>query len=347
MKNICNLILIVSLFGFSSAAYAQKTWEQALPLLQKHQRTAAENQQVLSLFRSTSDPYTIFAAGASLVKNPPAKVQEPALFSILMKNEDPLKKTFAAVIITAMGQTHEELLPVLQEARQSQDAVLRAYAATAEVIIAPSKTELADEVVLLYSYDPTFAKRAMHLLAEDTSEQIKYLKKAGKSKEMAVRGAAAAWLGTFHTQQAANELLKLAKSEKDANASAQIATALAKNREYTLSEVTKELKRSYKSPQSATYALALGFMTGNAAEIVRQGLLNENKNIRINSARAAAYMAGVLSNPDAFAYTSDRTFDISLLKGMIPQLNVLAADPKAPEAPYAANALTQIEKLMD
>ena len=107
------------------------------------------------------------------------------------------------------------------------------------------------------------------------------------------------------------------------------------------------MRKNYADPSSATYALALGFMTGNAAETIRQGLQSTHKNERINSARAAAYMAGVLSNPDAFNYTSDRAFDTGLLKSMIPQLKVLAKTGDDSVKIYAENALRQIEKLMN
>ena len=79
---------------------------------------------------------------------------------------------------------------------------------------------------------------------------------------------------------------------------------------------------------------------------LKEALLGTHKNARINAARAAAYMAGVLSTPDAFTYSSDRTFDISLLKSLIPQLNVLAKTGDETLKIYAENALKQIEKLM-
>ena len=88
-------------------------------------------------------------------------------------------------------------------------------------------------------------------------------------------------------------------------------------------------------------------MTGNAVEILRQNLLGSNTNAHINAARAAAYMANVLSNPDAFAYSSDRTFDIHLLKGLIAPLKVLVQSGTETEKIYAENALRQIEKLME
>ena len=97
-------------------ALAADSLQKTLPLLQKRRRTAAESHQVLTIFRTAKDPDTVFAAGASLVKTPPAKAQEPALFNLIIRPADPLKQTFAAVIITAMGQTHEELLPILEQA---------------------------------------------------------------------------------------------------------------------------------------------------------------------------------------------------------------------------------------
>ena len=71
MKKLLLLILSFCLTGVVQAA--TPTLQTVLPLLQKHQRTAAENQQVLSLFRTAKDPNIIFAAGASLVKIPPQK----------------------------------------------------------------------------------------------------------------------------------------------------------------------------------------------------------------------------------------------------------------------------------
>ena len=340
-------LLLAALLCAALSASAQNSLQQALPLLQKNNRTAAENQRVLQLFRSSKDPDTVFAAGASLVKNPPAKAQEPALFNLVLKNDDALKQTFAAVIITAMGAVYEDLTPVLQNALHSKDLVLRAYAAGAYGIINPNDQNYALDIVRLYAYDPAFAVRSLNVLTDDAKAQLKYLKQASASADDTTRAAAAAWLTTLHSEGAAKQLLKMAKTETVPSVQSQIATGLAKNRDYTLAATAKELRRDYNFPASATYALALGFMTGNAVDTVRQGLLSANKNERINAARAAAYMAGVLSNPDAFTYTSDRAFDTGLLKSLIPQLKVLAQTGDENIRIYAQNALTQIEKLMN
>lgn len=325
---------------------AQTSLNKALPLLQKKNRTAAQTQQVLTLLRTSTDPNTVFAAGASLVKTPPAKAQEPALFNIILRATDPLKQTFAAVILTAMGNTHTELMPILQEGLQSKDPVLVAYAAAAAAILDPQDKTHATDLVRLYAYDPAFAQRAMNLTADSPKEQLKILKAAVSSSDALDRAAAAAWLGVLHSEEAAQVLLKRAKSENDPQVQSQLATALAKNRSYTLDDCVKGLRKNYTSPAAATYALALGFMTGNAVTPLKEALLGTHKNARINAARAAAYMAGVLSTPDAFTYSSDRTFDISLLKSLIPQLNVLAKTGDETLKIYAENALKQIEKLM-
>ncbi len=325
---------------------AQTQLQNALPLLQKNNRTAAENQQVLTLFRTAKDPDTVFAAGASLVKTPPSKVQEPALFNLILKSEDPLKQTFAAIIVTAMGSAHDELAPILQGALESQNALLRAYAAGAYGIVQPQDKSYVQDVVLLYIFDPDFAVRSMNLLAEEPKHLFKYLKQASASPDEQTRAAAASWLGTLHSEDAAKQLLKMAKTEANSSVQAQIATGLALNRTFTQEAVAKGLRQNYSSPAAATYALALGFMTGNAVDTIRQGLASSNQNERINAARAAAYMAGVLSNPDAFNYTSDRAFDIGLLKSLIPQLKTLEKTDGDSVKVYAGNALRQIEKLM-
>ena len=339
-------LFLAALLCAALSASAQNSLQSALPLLQKNNRTAAENQRVLQIFRS-KDPDTVFAAGASLVKNPPSKAQEPALFNLVLKNDDALKQTFAAVIITAMGAVYEELTPVLQNALQSKDLVLRSYAAGAYGIINPNDQNYALDVVRLYAYDPAFAVRSLNVLTDDAKAQLKYLKQAASSADDNTRAAAAAWLTSLHSEGSAKQLLKMAKTETVSSVQSQIATGLAKNRAYTLAAVAKELRRDYNSPAAATYALALGFMTGNAVDTVRKGLLSANKNERINAARAAAYMASVLSNPDAFTYTSDRAFDTGLLKSLIPQLKVLVQTGDENTRIYAQNALTQIEKLMN
>lgn len=326
--------------------FAQSSLQKALPLLQKNTRSQAQTQQVLNLFRSSKDPNTVFAAGASLVKIPPAKVQEPALFNLLLRSSDPLKQIFSAIIITAMGSMHEELSPVLEGALESKDPALRAYTAGAYAILHPENTTYVPEVIRLYIYDPAFSQRALNLLASNDKTQLKFLKQAAASQDSSVRTAAVAYLGGLHTQPAAKQLLKMAKKETDSLVSTQLATALAKNKDYTLPSVAKELKRDPASPTSATYALALGFMTGHAVDSIRQGLLSKNEYTRINSIRAAAYMAGVLSTPDAFAYSSDRVFDTGLLKSLIPQISLLARTGNETVRMYAENALLQIEKLM-
>ena len=339
---ICAGITLLSL-----SIHAATPLQKALPLLQKNNRTQAENQQVLQLFRTSTDPDTVFAAGASLVRIPPTKAQEPVLFNILMRSADGLKQTFAAVIITAMGSIHSELTPTLLQALSGQDIVLRSYAAGAYALITPTDKTYTNDVVRLYAFDPAFAQRALNALTKNASQLFKYVKQAASADDASTRAAAAAWLGNQHSSEAAKLLLKRAKKETDSAVSTQIATALAKNRELTLSDTVAGLKQNYKTPQSATYALALGFMTGNATEYLRRGLMDKNSNIRINSARAAAYMAGVLANPDAFAYSQDRTFDIHLLKGLIAPLKALAISGSTDEQLYAQNALKQIEKLME
>ena len=224
---------------------------------------------------------------------------------------------------------------------------MRSYAAGAYGIINPNDQNYALDVVRLYAYDPAFAVRSLNVLTDDAKAQLKYLKQAASSADDNTRAAAAAWLTSLHSEGAAKQLLKMAKTETVPSVQSQIATGLAKNRDYTLAAVAKELRRDYNSPAAATYALALGFMTGNAVDTVRKGLLSANKNECINAARAAAYMAGVLSNPDAFTYTSDRAFDTGLLKSLIPQLKVLVQTGDENVRIYAQNALTQIEKLMN
>ena len=330
-----------------SAYAASPALDTVLPLLQKRYRTTEENQQVLTLFRTAKDPNIIFAAGASLVKIPPQKNQEPALFSILMRPQDPLKQTFAAIIITAMGNVHEELAPTLENALNSQDPVLRAYGAAAYAFIQPKNLTYSDEIVRLYIFDNAFAARALNVLNGSETSPLKTLKKAAASADPQVRAAAATWLGTLHLQDSAKQLLKMAKKETDASAQAAIATALATQREYTLPQVSKGLSKKFTSPYANTCALALGFMTGNAIDAVRKNLTSTNTHARINASRAAAYMANILANPDAFAYSSDRVFDIHLLKGLIAPLKALETSGTDDEKTYAANALRQIEKLME
>lgn len=346
-KHLPILLFTAAMGLMTMPVLANTPLEKNLPLLQKNHRTAAETQQVLTMFRTAKDPDTVFAAGASLVKTPPAKTQEPALFNLLLRPDDPLKQMFSAVILISMGQVHEEFTPILQESLTGKDPALRAYAAGGYAFINPQDTSNSSEIVRLYIFDPAFAQRAMNQTAKDAKQQIKFLKTAADDNDAQVRAAAAAWLGVLHTQEAAKQLLKMAKTEKDTQVTVQIATGLAKNREATMQSAIKELRRNYNTPQAATYALALGFMTGNAVEGLRQGLADKNENVRINSARAAAYMASVLSNPDAFIYSSDRAFDTSLLKSLIPTLTLRAQTGTAAEKIHAENALIQIEKLME
>ena len=229
--------------------YAQTPLAQALPLLQKQNRTAAENQQILQLFRTAKDPDTVFAAGASLVKTPPAKVQEPALFNIVLRAGDGLKQTFAAVIITAMGSRHDELISVLQPALAGQDTVLRAYAAGAYGLLRPQDKTYTDDVVRLYAFDPAFAQRAMNSLTDSPSQLLTYLKQASAAPAASTRAAAAAWLGDQHTAACAKQLLKRAGKETDPAVTTQIATALAKNQPYTLTQTAGGLKKNYKTPK--------------------------------------------------------------------------------------------------
>ena len=124
-------------------------------------------------------------------------------------------------------------------------------------------------------------------------------------------------------------------------------TALAKNQQYTLDECLKNLDKDHDTPQANTYALALGFMTGNALNGIKQALENKDVEVRINAARAAAYMAGVLGSDQAKEYSTDAAFDKNLLKTLVPQLGVMAKKDTASVKVYANNAIYQIAKLSE
>ena len=344
MKNMKKTLLLTALLAvyFPLAAEALP---QTLPLLQQKTRTAAQTQQVFDLFRFAQDDATAFAAGASLVRVPPAKIYEPALLNMIIRDSHPLKTAFSAIILTAMGSASPDLLPVLEGTLKGPDPVMRAYAAGAYTIIRPQEKTYASEVVLLYIYDQALATRAMNLLAQTPKEETAFLKRAAGAQDTNTRAAAARWLGTLNTPAANKQLLKMAGKETDSAVQTQLAMSLANAGADLLPEITKGLKKDFHSPVSATYALTLGFMTGYAVEPLRNALASKNLNERVNALRAAAYMAGVLANPDAFAYSSDRTFDAGLLKTLIPQLKAFA-NAGGEEAPYAQNALRQIEKLI-
>lgn len=330
----------------SAPLWAQTSLQQALPLLRQTTRTPAQTQQVLTLLRTAKDPDTVFAAGASLVRLPPPPTSEPALVSQIIREDDPLKSAFSAIILTAMGSVYEELTPILTDVLQSKDPVLRAYAAAAYGLINPKDTSHTQDIVRLYMFDNAFAQRALYLVAQEDSEKLAILKKCICSTDPQLRASAAAWLGSLHTPQALEILLKRARKETDPTVQTQLATALAANPDVALEGTLKGLQLNFKKPASATYALALGFMTGNSVGALKNVLLSGKENERINALRACAYMASTLSNPDAFAYSSDRTFDTHLLKGLIPQISALANNGSADEKTYAQHALSQIEKLL-
>ncbi len=348
MKIVLSLFLCFS-FCLVSAAPARtaQTDELAsmMPLLQASTRTTAQTQKVLQLFVSSKNANTVFTTGASLVRLPPPLTQEAKLFNVLLKDSDDLKKVFAAVILTAMGTTHEELSPLLKDATASADHAVRAYSASAYTILNPQDSSYASQIVNLYIYDPAFAQRAMNLLADNDKQAFKYIKEASQAQDEQVRAAAAAWLADLQDKEAAKQLLKMAKSETSPQTMTALASALAKNRAWTLDEIAKNLTTNYNKPAATTYALALGFMPGYCIDILKQNLTGKNINARVNAMRAAAYMAGVLGSNQAATYSSDKTFDISLLKGLIPTLSTLAQNGNAAEKEYAQTALTQIAKL--
>ncbi len=343
-----SLYCTLAVLGLASGLYAAAPSDElsaVMPLLQAKTRNAAQSQQVLDLFVRSKTPALTFAAGASLVRLPPQRVQEAKLLNVLMKDSDPLKKIFSAVVLTAMGTVHSELSPLLQDATASQDHAVRAYAASAYTILNPQTTDYADDLVNLYIYDPAFAQRAMNLISSGDKQTLKYLRTAAKNPDAQVRAAAAAWLGDLQNKDAAKQLLKMAKTEQDSQAATALASALAKNREETMSGCLKGLYTAVDKPASATYALALGFMAGHAVEALKQALSDKNTTVRANAARAAAYMAGVLSSPQRTLYTSDPEFDSTLLKTLIPPLTALEKTDTDAVKPYAAHALQQMAKL--
>ncbi len=346
MKKLFLFLSLFILLSNTAKAQSEQNLSSILPLLQAKTRTTAQNVQVLSLFDSAKDANTIFAAGASLVRITPPKAYEAKLLNIIIKDDNMLKKVFSAVILTAMGTEHQELSSLLQDATFSQDRALRSYAAAAYTILNPQKDIYKEEIINLYIYDPAFATRAMNLISKDEKQTFKYLKETSRSDVAQVRAATASWLGQLQTEKAAKQLLKMAKNELDPQAANALAVALSQNKNWTLDECAKALKTRYTAQQSSTYALALGFMTGHAIDTIKKGLLNPDVNIRINSARAAAYMAAVLSSPQANQYTQDKEFDITLLKSLIPALSAMVKRDQSNVKVYADNALKQMAKLI-
>lgn len=340
-------LLVLSLMVYPAVPLpAQETLARVLPLLQKPAPTAQETQQIFHVFRTAKDPNVIFAAGASLVKNPPAKPYEPALFNQILSAQDPLKTTFSVIILTSMGAAYEEFIPLLQEALLSQDPVLRAYAAASYGLVNPTDRTYINDVVRLYIFDPAFAQRALNILSVDANSQWKVLAQASQDKDPQVRAAAAAWISNLHTPQALEQLLKRTQKEKEPTVQTQLAIALAANQEQSLPAAIDGLSTGYRKPAATTYALALAFMTGHSVSALKEAILSTNKNRRINALRAVAYMAGLLSNPEGFAYSNDRDFDRHLLKSLVPQITALAKNGSKAEQEFAQNALIQIERLM-
>lgn len=341
------LTVFLGMFAFSATfAAAQDSLTQVLPLLQAPTRTAQETQQVVHLFRTTQDPEAVFAAGASLVRIAPDKVYEPALFNEIISAQNPLKSAFSAIILTSMGAGYEEFSPLLLDALHSDQPILRAYAAGAYALLRPADKAYTADVVRLYIFDPALAQRAANALTADTPALLALLKKQATSEDPQLRAAVAAWLGTLHTPQALALLDKRAKKETDSSVQTQLAMSLASWPEQALPLAIKGLSLPYTKPAATTYDLALGFMTGHSISALKTAILSTRPNERINALRAAAYMAGVLANPDGFAYSTDRTFDIHLLKGLLPQITALANNGSAEEKKYAQNTLEQIEKLL-
>lgn len=330
-------LLVTLLISLASLAGAAQTTVAAFP---------KTSQTLLTQFRSSQDPTAVFAAAVGLVKNPPARATEPLFLNLIIQNTFPLKTVFSAVILTSMGAIHEELTPLLQDAAQSEDPLVRAYGAGAYALVYPQDKTHVPEVVRLFVLDQNLAQRAMNLLAQTDKEQLAFLKKAAADTDPSVRAAAVAWLGTLHTPQAAQVLLKRAKTETDTDVQPLLSMALAKQADFTLPGLAKGLSTPYQKPAAATYALALGFCTGYAVDTLKTALDDKNANKRLNALRAAAYMAGVLATPDAFNYSSDREFDIRLLKGLVPSISALAQNGSSEEKTYAQTTLTQIEKLL-
>ncbi len=341
-KIIC--CLLICLLSFPGAA--QTISKGLMTLLQQPYRTAAQTEQVLRIFRNTRDANTLFATGTNLVRIAPPPSAEPALLNTVIQGADPLKSVWAAIIVTAMGSIYEELTPLLAQARDSQDPVLRAYGAGTYALVHPEDKTHTNDIIYLFSLDEQLAQRAMNLVADSAREQLIFLKKASADPDPEIRAAAAAWLGTLHSTDAVKVLLKRAKQETESSVQTQLAVALAKTPDLSLTEVSKGLKTNYTKETAATYALALGFMTGNSVDTLKTALSSKNQNQRINALRAAAYMAGVLSTPEAFTYSTERTFDTRLLKGLIAPISSLSQQGTEKEQPYAQHALVQIEKLL-
>lgn len=313
-----------------------------LPLLQKTNKTVADINKITNELLTSKDSGVIAAAGYSLVGEDISARNQERLFSAVMSDADTLRSIISAIVLSSEGEEHRELVPTIKQALNSDDKVLRAYAAAAYSFIMPEDTFYSEYVVSLYPYNQAFTLKTLRKMFHKTTSMQRAVKNAAKSGDAFIRTSSAQFLADEHDTAA---LFNMLKKEEDSSVTAVIARGIAENAPLARAELKACLKEKPKSNYALGCTLALGFMTGDALDIVEEGLKDGNKNAVANSLRTVSVMANTLSSPDAAAFSSDVEFDKQRLKALIPTVAPLAQS-KTPEiqthADAAAKALKNI-----
>ncbi len=343
MKKLFIFAAALFLFG---AADAQTTLEEILPLLQKQDKTTLEVENIANTFVMSKDPNLTFASGAALVQSPPSKESAMRFLNLIISSQDGLKKIFSSVILVAMDQKYIELLAMLEDAVKSQDPMIRAYAATACIIIDPQRTDLADQAFALYPFSKAFALKAFNSIYPKPEKIISGAKKASASSSYLTRSGAAEVLGDLGSEKEQKTLFKMLKKEDNTMATSAIARAIARHPQAAVKEAKKCLSAKSNTAYAFGCSLTVGFMTDKGLPLIKEGFASKKADERANALRATSVMANVLSDPNAI-FSTDINMDRQNLKELIPAVIQLSLkDPDNYVKGQAESAILELKKLL-
>ncbi|WP_424245796.1 HEAT repeat protein [Elusimicrobium posterum] len=347
MKKFIFIFTLLSIASFASAQTLRDITMQNIPVSIKAGvlTTDKDYQGAVSLLANSYDSEVIYTAGAALAASPAPVYYTNDLLSIAISANNDLKKIFAAVALAAMDENNVETIPLLESALESGDVTIRGYAAAALALTNAQTPGLNEYIFALYPYDYIFARRALRKLYAEDKKLFVAAKKAASSKTADARRGAAQVIGNLNNSGSAKVLLSMLKKEKEDNVQPAIAMALSKKAKEAVGTLEKCLSQAPQSSYAKGCALALGFMPDYSVSVIKNGLIDTNEKVRVNSARAAAAATMALSGVDASYYSTDVPYARQEIKTLIPQLLPVASGSGA-GAPHAQKALDEIKKLL-
>lgn len=274
-----------------------KDFEKEASSIRKAKEVPAVQQELFTIFSSTTNPQNAFTAISTIMDGAAAvtRQQQNILLSALTQQTQEYKKILAAIALADFGLVDSSYSDYLVPALNADDEILKAYASASYNLLIPKmQDKYLDAVITLYGFNKPFALRAF--IATDTNQKtlFKHLKEAFLSPLPVRRLSAIEWAADLKNKNVLEALSKMPQQYNDTPTISAAAFALSKNYEQMQPLLEKSLKKEPSSNAATIAVMAYAFLGNPSFKYIEDCLKQGNANQKANAARVISSVAGLL-----------------------------------------------------